>query len=187
MYMIVGKFVAVSLLIVLNLASPAFSQQTVEDSGAMTNRQTTALSKDFLVSITPPVVGYSSIEGTIYNATPISVELAVHDRIGLRFNPAVIYYESHVQAYYLLASMPFYFKQSDEQTPYHGLFIGPALAGMVDRLPVRHRAVRAGFEIGYSWFLKKEMQFLLGYWHVGKSLDFEVGDAGLTISLGYWF
>lgn len=141
----------------------------------------------FLISLTPPIVGYSSIEGVIYNYTPIAFEVAIHDRMGLRFVPLALYYESDFQAYNLSVSAPLYFGRGKGRRPYSGLYAGPLIVGMVDRLPTRRSAVRGGFDVGYSWPIKSGMQFSLGYWQVFKALDFESGGAGLTISLGYWF
>lgn len=141
----------------------------------------------FLISLTPPVIGYSSVEGVRYDYLPLSFEAAIYERIGLRIVPSLIYYESELQSYDVLVFVPFYFGHGDGLRPYGGFYVGPLAAAMVDRLPTSRSAVRGGFEAGYAWSVTNTMQFSLGYWHVFKALDFEPGGAGLTISLGRWF
>lgn len=140
-----------------------------------------------LISITPPIVGYTSVEGTIYDAFPVSVERAVQERIGLRLKPSLIYFDSAYQAYSLFLSLPIYLEPCTAYRSYHGFYGAPLLVYTVDRLPVRTEVLRGGIEGGYLWPVGSDKQFTLGLWHVFGALDNQRGSSGFTISYGFWF
>jgi len=115
-----------------------------------------------LLSLTPPVVGYSTVEGTIY-------------------------YESAYQAYSLKLGVPVYLNACSQEKSYYGFYAAPLVTADVRRRPGTTRVIRGGFEAGYAWPVGDTSQFVLGYWHIFDSLDYKRAGSGLTISFGYWF
>ena len=140
-----------------------------------------------LLSLTPPVVGYSTVEGTIYNALPFSYERRIHDRAGIRVTSSLIYYESAYQAYSLKLGVPVYLNACSQEKSYYGFYAAPLVTADVRRRPGTTRVIRGGFEAGDAWPVGGTSQFVLGYWHIFDSLDYKRAGSGLTISFGYWF
>jgi hypothetical protein len=133
-----------------------------------------------------PVAGYSSFKGLEYNATPLSLERALFDHVGLRLSPSVAVYDRSVQGYGLLLSVPVYLAARAEGRPYGGLYAAPLVAGLVDRLPTTRTALRAGAEAGWAWTFAERWRCSVGLWSLFKSSGLGASDGGLLLSLGLW-
>lgn len=137
--------------------------------------------RNFLVSLTVPV-GYSSaLGGVVYNVIPLTLEIAMHERLGLRISSPLIYYDSHFQTYSLLVTMPIYFEKSTIKQHYSGFFIGPFLAWKRDFIDNNSNRTGAGIELGHSWTVENTMQINLG---VMRSTS---EGMSLNLSIGKWF
>ena len=113
-----------------------------------------------LISITPPIVGYTSVEGTIYDAFPVSVERAVQERIRLPLKPSLIHFDSAFQSSSLFLSCPSISNHALLYRSYHG-FMRTASGLHGGRLPVRTEVLRGGSR-RYLWPVGSDKQFTLG-------------------------
>lgn len=164
----------------LALASMAFpARGQVSEPTSRADRAT-------LVSLTSPVAGYSTFKGLEFNATPLSLERALFDHVGLRLAPSVVVYDRSVQGYGLLLSVPVYLAARAEGRPYGGLYAAPLVAGLVDRLTTTRTALRAGAEAGWAWTFAERWRCSVGLWSLFKSSGFGASDGGLLLSLGLW-
>lgn len=164
--------------------STAFAQDNeevlrLEDSLLLKNKNT--VDRGLLVSFTPPVVGYATGKGTILNYVPLTLEIAVHERMGLRIHTQVLYYNSGFQSYAAFLSIPFYLEKSENTRHYWGFYAGPYVALGEYLLPDKKSRVGGGFEVGYSWTYENSMQFSLSLMRNTK------GGGGLNLALGKWF
>lgn len=139
-----------------------------------------------LVSLTPPVAGYSSFKGVVYNAAPLSYEHAVFSRGGLRLSSSVVVSDDTVQGDGLILGVPLYLGASAPGRPYGGLYAAPLVAALVDRLPSTRSALRAGAEVGYAWTFAERWRFSVALWSVFKPAGFDSSAGGLVLALGMW-
>lgn len=139
-----------------------------------------------LVSLTPPVAGYSSFKGVVYNAAPLSYEHAVFSRGGVRLSSSVAVYDDTVQGYGLVLGVPLYLGASAPGRPYGGLYAAPLVAALVDRLPRTRSTLRPGAEVGYAWTFAQRWRFSVGLWSVFKPAGFDSSAGGLVLALGMW-
>ncbi len=176
-----GHLAAVELgLAFALLAIPSGGQATDTTAGDDgTNRAT-------LLSLTSPIAGYSSFQGAVYDATPLSYERVLFRYGGLRLSPNVVVYEGSVQGYGLFLSVPLYLTPRREGRPYGGVYAGPLVAGLVDRLPKTRRMLRAGAEAGYAWTFAQRWRLSAGLWYLFSSAEVEPANGGLNLAFGLW-
>jgi hypothetical protein len=139
-----------------------------------------------LLSLTPPVAGYSSANGVMYDALPLLYERAMFGRVGLRLAPTMIVYWGAVQEYGLVVALPVYSSPRRADRPYGGAYAAPLLAGAVDRLPRTRRAVLGGAEGGYAWSFSEQWRFSVGLWYLLGSSGIDGPAGGITLALGRW-
>jgi hypothetical protein len=168
---------------------PALALSVIAATGARADdvgRDEAARVRRSLVSLTPPVAGYSSFQGVIYNAAPLSYEHAVFSRGGLRLSSSVVAYDDAVQGYGLILGVPLYLGASAPGRPYGGLYAAPLVAALVDRLPRTRSTLRPGAEVGYAWTFAQRWRFSVGLWSVFKPAGFDSSAGGLVLALGMW-
>lgn len=149
-------------------------------------REEAARVRASLVSLTPPVAGYSSFQGVVYNAAPLSYEHAVASRGGLRLSSSVVVYDGTVQGYGLMLGVPLYLGAAAPGRPYGGLYAAPLVAALVDRLPRTRSTLRPGAEVGYAWTFAQRWRFSVALWSVFKPAGFDASAGGLALALGMW-
>lgn len=139
-----------------------------------------------LLSLRPPVAGYSSVDGLVYEALPVSFERCVFGRWGLRLSPTMVAYRGAVQGYGLIVAMPVYSSARSDERPYGGAYAAPLIAGLVDRLPTSRRMLLGGAEGGYAWTLAERWRLSVGLWYLFDANGFVGSAGGLTLALGRW-
>lgn len=139
-----------------------------------------------LLALAPPVAGYSSIHGVIWQATPLSYERALFRHGGLRVSPTAIVYGGELQGYGLLLGLPLYLRGSRADAAYGGAYAAPLVAALVDRLPDQRRTVRGGVEAGWAWALAPRWRLSAGAWALFDASGLDASGGGLTIALGLW-
>lgn len=179
-----SRLAARGLVVVLALAAAPYAGTRADE----VEGEAPSLARDrtHLLSITPPVAGYSSLDGIVYNAAPLSYEYVPFRRAGLRLTSSVVVYRGTVQGYGLLLGVPLYLRAPRPGYPPGGLYAAPLVAALVDRLPRTRGAVRAGAEVGYARTFAERWRFSVGLWSVLGSAGFGSSTGGLVLALGAW-
>lgn len=180
-------YLIIAITLCFELVSKAEQRDSIEiaadgSSGSTDNQ---SVHNKFLVSLSSPIAGYSSIDGVYYDFIPVNMEIALYKRVGLVISPSLISKKQSKDSFQLLVSLPVYFKERDKEHAYRGLFIGPVVGGAVD-LPVTHGGGSVGIEAGYSWFWENGLNFKIGLMQAATIQSFRPG-GGLIVELGYWF
>ncbi|MGB8931009.1 MAG: hypothetical protein WCC48_07135 [Anaeromyxobacteraceae bacterium] len=139
-----------------------------------------------LVALAPPVAGYSSIDGVIWQAAPVSYERALFGHAGLRLSPTAVMYGRKLQGYGLVVGLPLYLRVSRAGAAYGGAYAAPLVAALVDLVPDERRTIRGGVEAGWAWSMGARWRLAAGVWTLFDTSGFEASAGGLTVALGLW-
>ena len=141
----------------------------------------------YLLTISPPIAGYTSAKGTIYNLLPFGVEVPVHKRLGISLGTGLSYYDDDFQHIKLLARLMIYSRAKSEGGPYGGFYAAPMVWGAYD-LHGEGTMSTAGVSAGYvlqgsesSWRL------MFGLWYLDDPRDEDLGHGGISLELGHWY
>ncbi|MDH4263216.1 MAG: DUF3575 domain-containing protein [Spirochaetia bacterium] len=156
--------------------------------------------KSILLFITPPIIGYGTITGLVYNFTPFGIEIPVSKLIGLRLESYLLYYSrpiangtlsaikpersTAIQGVSLSIILPFYFNTNKENDIYNGFYIAPYAAPVIG---FANHIIQfgVGAATGYAWNLNSNWHFNVG---LALGYDFTKNTmlGGLDLNMGYW-
>jgi hypothetical protein len=140
-----------------------------------------------LLTISPPVAGYTSVDGVIYNLLPFGVEVPVHKRMGISLNTGLSYYDDDFQHIALLARLMIYSRASSEAGPYRGFYAAPMVWGGYD-LHGEGTLSTAGVSAGYVLQgADSPWRLMFGLWYLDDSKDEDLGHGGISLELGHWY
>lgn len=157
--------------------------------------------KSFLLYLTSPVHGYSSIAGFSYNFIPLGIEIPFSKFAGLRVEWNLYYGASYtnnnngtlvkpqntmgIQYLSMPVILPFYFTTNPANNRYQGFYIGPFVLPSINFRFNNTFHFGAGIDTGFTWNPAGNWNFNAGiyggYSFTGKNLIL-----GLDLHIGYW-